>query len=404
MSDYQIRLLEESETRAAHTVFLGSMHNAPASDESWELGSRGYPTQRCFGAFRAGRIVGSAQSFPSTMAVPGGAVLPLAAVSRVGVRADHTRRGVLTELMRAQLRQIRELGEPLASLHASESVIYGRFGYGVACRGRTVEVEASRGRPVPPLPGVGEVRILDTEELATELPRIYERIGLHRPGMMSRPRGWWLMQLERRLALKERIIAIVHSGPDGDDGYALYETTMVDAAPDRQDRRIDVFDMHGVSLGVVLGLWRFLLGADLVRSVRAWLRPLDEPVELILPNRGDCRTANLEDETWLRLVDVPTALAARTYGVAEPVVLEVHDRFLPENSGRYRVGKDGVERTDAPADLELPVDALAMLFLGDLPASQLAATGKLVPHEPAALERADRLFSTARSPHSGTFF
>ena len=404
MSDYQIRVLEEDEKRAAHSVFRGSLHVAPATDEEWEYSGDGYPAQRCFGAFRAGRLVGGAQSFGSTMAVPGGAVLPLAAVSRVGVRADHTRRGVMTELMRAQLRQVRELGEPLASLHASEPVIYGRFGYGVACRGRTVEVDTTRGRAVPPLPGDGEVRLLETDELATELPRIYERIGLHRPGMMSRPRGWWRMQLERRLAQKDHLIAAVHSGQDGDDGFALYETSMVNISPDQRDRRLDVLDLHGGSLGVVLGLWRFLLAADLVRWVRAWGRPLDEPVELILPNRGDCRTVELGDETWLRLVDVPTALAARTYGSAQPVVVEVHDRLLPENSGRYRVGTDGVERTDAAADLELPVDSLAMLYLGDVSASALAATGRLTAHEPAALARADRLFVTDRSPNSGTFF
>ncbi|SDM20785.1 GNAT family N-acetyltransferase [Allokutzneria albata] len=401
MSDYRIRVLDEDEKRAAQDLFLGSLHAAPVTDEMWEYSSAGYPAERCFGAFREGRIVGSAQSFAATMAVPGGAVLPLAAVSRVGVRADHTRRGVMTELMRAQLR---ELGEPLASLHATEPVIYGRFGYGVACRGRTVEVEATRGRAVPPLPGDGEIRLLETDELAVELPKIYERIGLHRPGMMSRPRGWWRMVVERRLAQKDHLVAAVHSGPDGDDGFALYEATTVNISPDQRERRLDVHDMHGASLGVVLDLWRFLLGADLVRWVRAWGRPLDEHVELIVPNRGDCRTIELTDETWLRLVDVPTALAARTYGPARPVVVEVHDRFLPENSGRYRVGPDGVRRTDASADLELPVDSLAMLYLGDISASALAATGRLTVREASALTRADRLFTTDRPPNSGTFF
>ncbi|MFB9903483.1 GNAT family N-acetyltransferase [Allokutzneria oryzae] len=401
MSDYVVRVLEEDEKHAAQTVFRGSLHHPPSTDEEWEHAADGYPARRSFGAFRSGRIVGSAQSFGSAMVVPGGKVLPLAAVSRVGVRADHTRRGVLTELMSAQLRQLRELDEPLAALHATESVIYGRFGYGVATRGRTVEAESTRGRTLPPMPSSGEIRLLEPDEMMTVLPGLYERIGLRRPGMMARPESWWRMVVQRRLSLKEHLTVAVHSGPDGDDGFVAYQTSVT---PPSEDRTLTVQDLHGTSLGVVLDLWRFLLGVDLVRSVSAWLRPLDEPVELIVPNRGECRTTALGEETWLRLVDVPAALAARSYGDADPVVVEVHDRFLPENAGSYRVGPEGVERTDARADLELPVDALAMLYLGDVSASVLATTGRLTAHDPDALLRADRLFTTGAPPWSGTFF
>lgn len=75
-------------------------------------------------------------------------------------------------------------------------------------------------------------------------------------------------------------------------------------------------------------MWRFLLGIDLVDRIVAEERPLDEPVELILADHRQGNVDRVEDEHWLRLVDVPRALAAREYGHAAPVVVEVTDPLL----------------------------------------------------------------------------
>ncbi len=69
-------------------------------------------------------------SFEMTM--PGGALLPVAAVSWVSVQPTHRRRGVLTQLIAAMHDDARARDEPAAILTASESSIYGRFGYGIA--------------------------------------------------------------------------------------------------------------------------------------------------------------------------------------------------------------------------------------------------------------------------------
>lgn len=76
--------------------------------------------------------------------MPGGATIATSAVTRVGVRADRTRRGLLTAMMARVLADAAENGEVLASLRAGEARIYGRFGYGVATRGRHIRV-AGRG-------------------------------------------------------------------------------------------------------------------------------------------------------------------------------------------------------------------------------------------------------------------
>ena len=82
-------------------------------------------------AFDGDRIVGGAGAFPFELTIPGGTV-PCGGVTVVGVLPTHRRRGVLTAMMRAQLEDIRDRGEPIAALWASEEVIYRRFGYGLA--------------------------------------------------------------------------------------------------------------------------------------------------------------------------------------------------------------------------------------------------------------------------------
>src|SRR5262249_62239311 len=89
------------------------------------------PSERTLTAYEGDYAVGAAASYPFELTIPGGQ-LPAAGVTWVGVLPTHRRRGVLTEMMRNQIEDVHERGEPLAILWASEAAIYGRFGYGVA--------------------------------------------------------------------------------------------------------------------------------------------------------------------------------------------------------------------------------------------------------------------------------
>src|SRR5215210_9481950 len=54
---------------------------------------------RSFAAFDDGRIVGCASTISQRMVVPGGALVPTAGITMVGVLPTHRRRGILRELM-----------------------------------------------------------------------------------------------------------------------------------------------------------------------------------------------------------------------------------------------------------------------------------------------------------------
>jgi len=397
MSDFTVRPLTDADQRPAFGVLERALLATFPDETERERAVSAFPAERRFGAFSGDRVIGVAGSFAAEIAVPGGKALPAAAVDGVGVRADHTRRGVLTALMREQLRDCARRGEVLASLHASEAVIYGRFGYGVATRGMTLRVGRAGFRADAPVGG--KVRLLEPGEARDELPALYAKFAPHRPGMMTRPGHWWNSGSGRH-ALTDHTVA-VHE----DDGFVVYQPlAQPPNRPSYESPALLVRDLHAANIGALAGLWRFVLGIDLVAEVFTRARPLDEPLAAMLSDPRAAQVTGIGDEIWLRLVDVPAALAARSYRDADPVVIELTDPLLPENSGRYRITPDGAERTDLPAALRLTPDVLGMLYLGDARPSTLAALGRIEVLDPAAPASADALLATAVPPWCGTNF
>ncbi|KOX27998.1 hypothetical protein ADK67_13015 [Saccharothrix sp. NRRL B-16348] len=403
VTDHDIRVLDDSQYRTAHTLFRGTLHHTPAPDDQWKFVQESYYPGRAIGAFADGEMVGTVQSFPSQLAVPGGAVVPHAAVSRVGVRADWTRRGVLSALQRAQLRALRSAGDVAATLRASETAIYGRYGYGVATRHRFVRID--RRQAAPRTRPVGRVRLVEGEAGERIAHGLFEELSPVRAGTISRWPAWWGLSI-RRVAAEENIKIAVRSGASGDDdGYVVFKVVPGEhGSGDHKPTTLMVMDLWARDAEAWADLWLFVLGVDLVAEVAAYGRPVDEPVQWLLGDRRACRIAEEVDETWLRLLDVPAALSARTYRHAEPVVLGVRDAYLPENSGSYRVSADGVTRVDEAPELVLDVDVLASTYLGDVSFSTLAATRRLDVVDPTALVRADALFEVSEPPWSGTYF
>ncbi|GAA2983666.1 putative acetyltransferase [Actinokineospora diospyrosa] len=401
MSDIEIRTLDEAQWRESLGLFRAALHALPVTDEQWAVGRKSYEPGRTLGAFRGDTLAGTAFAWSSDLLVPGGGVLPMAAVTRVGVRSDQRRRGVLRELMRHQLIDAAERGEVFAALRPTEPVIYGRFGYGLATRGAKVVASPKNAAFRPEAPSGGQVRLVEPDEALAVMPGIYEREGRRRPGTIARPQYWWTVFYERAFAAAEHIILAVHSGPTGDDGYLMYRPTQ-GAAPGT-NATLAVEDFVATTPDALYGLWRFLLGVDLVDEVTVWARPTDEPVEELLVDSRAITSRESRSDLWLRLVDVPRALAAREYGPGS-VVIAVEDPLLPTNSGHYRITADGATRTTAPAELSLDVAVLAMLYLGTWRPQSLADVGRLRELVPGAAARADAVFAVREASWSGTFF
>lgn len=370
----------------------------PADLEAAERFSRNLPLERMHVAVDDGKIIGGAGAFPFSMTVPGGPV-SCAGVTVVGVLPTHRRRGVLSGMMRTQLDDVRERGEPIAALWASEEAIYRRYGYGMAALG--TEMELARGYHdlrTPPDPAA-RLRLVTLDEAKELLPPIYDRVRLRTPGMFERSADWWESRVLHDPSDRRESGAAMNVGVVELDGvpaaYALYRvvTKWEGAANAGHVRVIEALGDDAAEIE----LWRFLLGVDWIATFRAHHLPIDHPLlhQLVYPRRALLR---LYDTLFIRLVDVGAALSARSYASEEPLVLELADAFLPENAGRWKIAEGRAERTSDDADLELDVNEAASLYLGGFTASELVRSGLVRELRSGAATRADALFATSRKP------
>ncbi|MCX5407209.1 GNAT family N-acetyltransferase [Streptomyces sp. NBC_00335] len=378
----------------------------PESPEERELYRSLTETERSLGVWDDGTCVGTAGAFSFRLSVPGGALVPAAGVTMVGVSPTHRRRGVLTSLMRRQLDEVRAGGEPIAVLTASDPAIYGRFGYGTAAYSMSVEIDKTRVRlSVPPGTDDVRLRLVDPRKALADCERVYAALVAGRPGMPARQPGWELQALLDPEATRHGgspLKCVVAERADGEVvGYARYRVK-----PEwdltGSDGRVDVADLDALDPAAYAALWRYVCSIDLTWTVRAVKRPADDAL-LHLVTDVRRTQVRLRDALHVRLVDLPAALAARAYGAAPDVVLEVEDAFCPWNAGRWRlaVGADGAAvctRTDDPADLELSVRELGAAYLGGVTLNSLGAAGLVREVRPGALARTSRAFAGDVAP------
>jgi predicted acetyltransferase len=401
-----IRVLDsEDDLIAATNVFRAAMVGfPPLSNLAPGQITRLLEPGRTIGAFLGGQLVGTADAVTSGLTLPGGAIVGHAAVTHIGVLPSFTRKGIATDLMRHQLDDIAARGEVVATLRASEATIYERYGYGVASSSQTVEVQTARAKLRPDVGDGGPVRLLDAAEAYDVLPRIYAANRSSRPGTLDRPEVWWQGLRLRTESLPGPSYVAVHGEPGSESGFARYRPVNTEAWFISDQRTIAVEDFFAPTTDAYLGLLRFLLGLDLIDRVTFWMLPVDDPLPWLLADRRAARVTAVHDETWLRLVDARTALAARRYAGDGAVTIAVDDPLLPNNSASFTITGDGAEPTDRRAQLHVGVDGLAAVLLGGSTWRSLAVAGLARADDPAALATADRLFAVPEAPYAGFFF
>jgi predicted acetyltransferase len=354
---------------------------------------------RMHGAWSDGTVVGGAGAFTFNMTVPGGD-LPTAGVTVVGVYPTHRRRGVLRSLMRAQLDDAHERGEPLAALWASEEPIYGRFGYGIASFCGEIQLAHEYTAFAQAFEPEGALRFLEPEEALDAIPPAFERIRLDWPGMFSRNSLWWKdreiydPEDRREGAGPKRWIAYEQDGAI--EGFAVYRhkpgwehgSTVAE---------LQVVEALGSTPEAMRDLWAYLLAIDWKATVIAWLLPPDHPLFLLLASPRRLRF-RMGDSLWVRLVDVGAALSGRRYSDDGAIVFEVADEFCPWNEGRWKLEHGSAARTKEEPDLRLPVQSLGSAFLGGVSFAALARAGRAEELKEGALARTDGLFRWDRHP------
>jgi len=396
------------------TTFFGDVHDDQFARRVEHRREQWLP-ERTWGAREDGRWVATLNTQPRTLTVPGPGsgtvVLSADALTGVTVAATHRRRGLLTSMISGSLTAAKDRADALSMLLAAEWPIYGRFGYAPAVRyadyryfprPHTAKVAAS---------GRGSVRQIDPAEAGRLGPAIFDAASRRRVGQVNRPDAWWQVRFGDNglpLVRGEKIPTyVLRDGPDGPDGLLGWR-------PERDFdlignlAAIEVTDLIIASDDAYRDLWAYLSGIDAVGEIAVPGRPVDEQVRWLLPDGRALRKTYDGDHTWLRLLDVPAALAARHYAVLARLVIEVVGDSFGFANGRFALDADAAGSecvpTSEPAELRLTHTALASVYLGGYRLRELAIGGGVEELRPGAIARADVMFASPQEPWNATGF
>ncbi|WP_036418709.1 GNAT family N-acetyltransferase [Mycobacterium sp. 155] len=362
----------------------------------------------CFGSFRApeitamwrsmmpadgvvvavdnSNVVGMSMYLDLRLTVPGGTVLPAAGVTWVAVSPTHRRQGILRAMLDELHRRMTSRKYPIAALLASEGGIYGRFGYGPAIVEQQLRVQRRWAQFHADVPDPGGVTVISPAAHAGVLAAIDERWRQRVPGGLQTPPAMWEEVLSDRESARGGggpLFALLHR-----DGYAMYR--VFDATDS-----VVVTRFVAVTADAHFALWRVLLGLDLIDTVTVHTYPAD-PLPYLLTDPRRVETISSRDSLWLRIIDIPAALQARTYEADLSVVIEIREPTPGESTFALTIrdGKAHVVPTDKVPDVHVDPSVLSSIYLGAHRPSAFATVNRLLCRDTDLLKQLDLAFAS----------
>ncbi|MDD7964332.1 GNAT family N-acetyltransferase [Actinomycetospora lemnae] len=394
--------------RAMQAAFLG-----PRMDPGdLARAAAAYAGQRLRGVWETAdpAPVATLRSWDAQMSVPGGE-LAVDAISSIGVRSTHRRRGLLRAVLVDDLAEAVRTGTPVAALTSTQGSLYERFGFGLATWTRSISLDTRAARFRVPEP-TGRLRTLDVATLPSAAAPVQDRARRRHPGSMARDAGSWTPLLTGEVGFSGMVPdrhrhAVLWSDATGrPGGYVVYrvargwgETGVAEVA---------VLDLQATTPESYRELWRHLASLDLVGTVTWSDASVDEPLPWLLADPRPVALGTSREMLWLRILDVPAALGARRYPVTDRIVLAVDD------PARHAAGTWAVDTTDPvepratttgdEPDVALDAATLGALYLGGVDPRVLARAGRLEERTPGAAGRLARLFAAPSVPWNGIRF
>ncbi|MER7109794.1 GNAT family N-acetyltransferase [Streptomyces sp. NPDC000229] len=363
------------------------------------------------GAYDGDTLVGFLAAHRFTLSVPGGE-LPCPGLTFVSVAPTHRRRGVLSAMIAELFRRGTRQGRPLAALWASEDAIYGRFGFGPAMECLSVEIDSRRPLALRIAPDERPLRLIDPADAPSVVGPYFDATRAARAGRIARDaerwRGEWLAEeAEEDDELSPPRIVALGDTDEEIAGYAVYRTKSGNDDTGTPGL-VRVDELEADDAAAAAALWRYVASIDLTGTVRAWGRPLDDPLLLFAADRDQVRVTGGFPGLWVRLVDVRAALTGRAWAAPVDLVLDVRDQHIPANTGRHRLTATqeagSYEPTGDAPDLTLDVRDLAACYLGGTEVRRLVRAGLVAEHTRGAAARLDAALRTELLPNSGDEF
>ena len=152
------------------------------------------------------------------------------------------------------------------------------------------------------------MHLAERDEAVKVLPDLFDRSRRSRAGEVNRDSQRWDSILTDRA--RDRGAGLASFSALAEQGYVRYRAHHADIG--RAERaRVVVEELRGLTPDDEAALWRFVLDIDLVGEVTFKRRPVDEPLRWRLRDSRQLRTVSIDDELYVRVLDVPAAFGAR---------------------------------------------------------------------------------------------
>ena len=358
-------------------------------------------------AFDGPKMVTSYSAIPFTMRANGKA-MPMAGISVVGTLPEYRRQGLLRRITEQSLQDMRERGQTVAALWASQAAIYQRYGYSLCSVMRRYEIDTVDAVLLrDPDPSLAISRERPAESFDT-LKDIYRQFVDHRTLYLHRSKVLWQSNVLQDSEADGPVhIAVCRDDAGNPMGYAAY--TLRESRVDHPARgqELKVRDMAWLSIDACRAIWAFLARHDLVGRILWENAPADDPAIELFTEPRMLRATDREG-AYFRIVDAQAALASRGYDSDGEILIGVTaDREAPWNEGTYRLtvsgGEADVQRIDGTPEVTFTIKSLASAFSGFRRVRQLSNWG-LAEGSDQTIDRADALFATRHAPHSPDHF
>jgi predicted acetyltransferase len=421
--------LVDTEDAAAFSAWLGAVsrgfHDRHPSQDSLDAQLSTRASRRTTGVWDDSGAdpatpIATSGSRMTELTVPGHATVPGWAISAVSVAPTHRRHGIARAMMEAELRTADALGVPIAILTVSEATIYDRYGFAPAAWAADWTIDTRRATWAGPTVS-GRVHFVTLEQLRHEGLALVERVRRDTPGQIEFSGHLWerLLGLHGDSKEPDRELRFVRYDDSAGrpQGFAVYRVAKSSAGIP-----VNVVELQylvAASADAYAGLWRFLLGLDLVTELHAPLRSVDEPLVWQITDARAARKTGERDHLWTRILDPKAALEARKYRAPGRILLDVEDplgfaagRFLldiaADGSASVRA-LDGEETdaagpSDVTASVALRVNELSALYLGGVSAITLTRAGRITELTPGSAQALDASFRSTVAPWLSIWF
>ena len=253
-----------------------------------------------------------------------GKVFDMGGISSVATWPEYRRQGMVKELLRHALHDMRANGQRISYLHPFSFKFYRKFGWEYAFN------ELQFTMPIDKLKmkwnANGYVRRIEPDfPLLHDLYTTYAKMF---NGMLERDEKWW----KQRVINKNQEIAVAYNVEDQAEGYLLFEV---------KDNVVKITEMVYTSLNGRKLLLGFIANHDSMAEKVEMIVPENDKLPLLLDEPRF--EQKIEPYFMARIVDVKRFLQEYPFAGDGKIALTIHDDFLPENNGTYQVRTGNTE-------------------------------------------------------------